>query len=194
MLKFKNAVSFALLTGLLVASAATALQAQTPTAKSPATTKRPATTRKGPGILQPQMTPNKGSYEQPSDKLGMPPANPWSASTVGAAVDGKPLPATITTLVGEIIDYSCYLQIGKHGEKHRDCAQKCFKNGQPIGLLTKDGSIYLLMEEEHNPRRDGLTKLRDKAIDLASDVVEVTGTASKVDNQKALFVTGLVKQ
>jgi hypothetical protein len=192
MLKFKNAISFALLTLLLVASAATALQAQT--AKSPATQKRTATTRKGPGILQPQMTPNKGSYEEPADKLGMPPANPWSASTVGAAVDGKPLAGAITTLVGEIIDYSCYLQIGKHGEKHRDCAQKCFKHGQPIGLLTKDGSIYLLMEEEHNPRRDGLTKLRDKAIDLAGDVVEVTGTASKVDSQKALFVTGLIKQ
>jgi hypothetical protein len=50
------------------------------------------------------------------------------------------------------------------------------------------------MEEEHNPRRDGLTNLREKAIELAGDVVEVTGTASKVDNQKAIFVTGLVKQ
>jgi hypothetical protein len=194
MLKFKNAVSFALLTLLILACAATASQAQAQTTKSPAAQKRTATTRKGPGILQPQMTPNKGTYEQPADKLGMPPAAPWSASTVGAAVDGKPLAGSIATMVGEIIDYSCYLQIGKHGEKHRDCAQKCFKNGQPIGLLTKDGSIYLLMEEEHNPRRDGLTKLREKAIDLAGDVVEVTGTASKVDNQKAIFVTGLVKQ
>ena len=42
-------------------------------------------------------------------------------------------------MVGEIVDFSCYLQIGKHGEKHRSCAQKCFNSGQPIGLLTKDG-------------------------------------------------------
>jgi hypothetical protein len=150
--------------------------------------------RKKPGILQPQMTPNKGSYDQPAGRLGQTPSTPWSASTIAAAVDGKPLEGSIITVVGEIIDYSCYLQLGKHGEKHRDCAQKCFKSGQPIGLLAKDGSIYLLMEEEHNPRRDGLTNLREKAIDMAGDIVEVTGTFTKVDNQKALYVTGLVTQ
>ena len=40
------------------------------------------------------------------------------------------------TRVGEIVDFSCYLQLGKHGEKHRACGQKCVNNGQPIGLLT----------------------------------------------------------
>jgi hypothetical protein len=192
MLKIRNIVLLALFTLLIVAYAATEQRAQT--AKSSTVQKKNVVVKKGPGVLQPQMTPNKGTYEQPSDKLGQKPSSPWSASTVGAAVDGKALPASISTMVGEIIDYSCYLQIGKHGEKHRDCAQKCFRAGQPIGLLTKDGSIYLLMEEEHNPRRDGLTNLREKAIDLAGNVVEVTGTSSKVDNQKALFVTGLVKQ
>jgi hypothetical protein len=187
MLQFKRAVSFALLTLVTMALAITALQAQT--AKKKAT---PA--KKGPGILQPQMTPNKGTYEQPAGKIGSAPSSPWSATTIGAAVDGKALPATIETMTGEIIDYSCYLQIGKHGEKHRDCAQKCFKQGQPIGLLTKDGSIFLLMEEEHNPRRDGLTGLREKAIEHAGDVVEITGTSAKVDGQKAFYVTGLLKQ
>ena len=67
-------------------------------------------------------------------------------------------------MVGEIVDFSCYLQIGKHGEKHRSCAQKCFTAGQPIGLLTKDGSLYMLMEEEHDPRRDGLTNFRQAAM------------------------------
>jgi hypothetical protein len=191
MLKFKSVVSITLLTLLVVASAA-AQNSQS--SKSSSAQKKKTLSRKGPGVLQPGMTPNKGTYEQPAGKLGQAPSSPWSASTVGAAVDGKPLAGSVSTIVGEIIDYSCYLQLGKHGEKHRDCAQKCFKNGQPIGLLAKDGSIYLLMEEEHNPRRDGLTNLREKAIDLASDVVEVTGTASKVDNQKAIFVTGLIKQ
>jgi hypothetical protein len=190
--KFKRTVSLTLLTLLVVVCAATVQRAQT--TKSSTGQKKTTVSRKGPGILQPQMTPNKGTYEDPAGKLGESPSSPWSASTISAAVDGKALPGSITKMVGEIIDYSCYLQIGKHGEKHRDCAQKCFKNGQPIGLLTKDGSIYLLMEEEHNPRRDGLTDLREKAIELAGDVVEVTGTASKVDNQKAIFVTGLLQK
>lgn len=192
MSKFKTAATFAFFTLIAIACAASGLQAQT--AKSTTPAKKTVAKKKGPGILQPQMTPNKGTYEQPVGKVGQAPSTPWSASTIGAAVDGKALPASIETMVGEIIDYSCYLQIGKHGEKHRDCAQKCFKQGQPIGLLAKDGSIFLLMEEEHNPRRDGLTALREKAIEHAGDVVEITGTAAKVDGQKAFYVTGLLKQ
>jgi hypothetical protein len=191
MSKFKKAATLTVLMFLAVACAA--LEAQAQTTKS-ASAKRTTTSKKGPGILQPQMTPNKGTYEQPVGKVGQAPSVPWSASTIGAAVDGKALPASIETMVGEIIDYSCYLQIGKHGEKHRDCAQKCFKAGQPIGLMTKDGSIFLLMEEEHNPRRDGLTALREKAIEHAGDIVEITGTSAKVDGQKAFYVTGLIKQ
>jgi hypothetical protein len=190
--KFKKTASFTLLTLLTVACAVVESQAQTTKSTTPA--KKTTTSKKGPGILQPQMTPNKGTYEQPVGKVGQAPSAPWSASTIGAAVDGKALPASIETMVGEIIDYSCYLQIGKHGEKHRDCAQKCFKAGQPIGLLAKDGSIFLLMEEEHNPRRDGLTALREKAIEHAGDIVEITGTSAKVDGQKAFYVTGLIKQ
>ena len=88
-------------------------------------------------------------------KLGTPPAASWSATTLGASVDGRPNARSAKTVVGEIIDFSCYLEIGKYGEKHRDCAQKCFRAGQPIGLLTSTGDIYMLMEEEHDPRRDG---------------------------------------
>ncbi|NOT62554.1 MAG: hypothetical protein HOP19_20300 [Acidobacteria bacterium] len=183
MFKLKTFVLCAALTAL-------ALTAQAQSAK-PA--KKAAPAKKGPGVLYPQFTPTKGTWEQPADKIGSAPSSPWSATTVGAAVDGKPVAGEITTLIGEIIDYSCYLQVGKHGDKHRDCGQKCFRHGQPIGLMTKDGSIYLLMEEEHNPRRDGLTALREKAIEHVGNIVEVTGTSSKVDGQKALYVTGLIK-
>jgi hypothetical protein len=145
-------------------------------------------------VLYPQFTPEKGSFDQPAGKLGQKPDNPWSVTTVAAAVDGKALPAKVVTLVGEVIDYSCYLQVGKHGAKHRDCGQKCLRNGQPIGLLTKEGKLYLLMEEEHDPRRDGLTNFRQAAIDQMAYVMEVTGTLSEVDGQRALYVTGFVKK
>lgn len=145
-------------------------------------------------ILQPQFKPEKGTYDQPAGKLGEPPANTWSVTTVAAAVDGKPNPGKVTTLVGEIVDYSCYLQLGKHGAKHRDCGQKCLKNGQPIGLLTKEGKLYLLMEEEHDPRRDGLTTFRAAAIDHMAHVMEVSGTLSEVEGQRALYVSGFLKK
>ncbi len=153
-----------------------------------------APAKKGPGILQPQMTVEGGKYDAPMGKLGEKPSQPWSATTVGAAVDGKANSAKVATLVGEIVDFSCYLQIGKHGEKHRACGQKCFTAGQPIGLLTSDGSLYMLMEEEHDPRRDGLTEFRKAAIDHTAHIMEVSGTLASHAGYKALFVTGFLKK
>jgi hypothetical protein len=145
-------------------------------------------------VLHPQMTPEKGTFDKPEGKVGQKTDNPWSVTTVAAAVDGKPLPGKVVTVVGEIVDMSCYLQVGKHGAKHRDCGQKCLRNGQPIGLLAKDGTLYWLMEEEHDPRRDGLTNFRQAAIDQMAYVMEVTGTLSEVSGQKAIFVTGYLKK
>ncbi|MGE3804272.1 MAG: hypothetical protein AB7K24_06335 [Gemmataceae bacterium] len=145
-------------------------------------------------ILYPNMTPEKGTFDKPEGDLGSKPKTPWSATTVAAGVDGKPLPGKVVTVVGEIIDISCYLQVGKHGGKHRDCGQKCLKNGQPIGLLTKDGEVYLLMDEEHDPRRDGMTDFRKAAIDNMAYVMEVSGTYSEVAGQKAIYVRGYLKK
>jgi hypothetical protein len=147
-------------------------------------------------ILQPQMAvaPDGGTYKQPMGKLGEKSAEPWSATTLGASVDGKPNPGATKTVVGEIVDFSCYLQVGKHGDKHRDCAQKCFRNGQPIGLLTEDGGLYMLMEEEHDPRRDGMGAFRTAAIDHAGHIMEVTGTTSSVNGFNALYVKGFLKK
>jgi hypothetical protein len=151
--------------------------------------------KKGPGILQPQMKVEGGTYEAPMGKLGDAAAEPWSNTTVAAAVDNKPNPgAKVTSLTGEIVDFSCYLQIGKHGEKHRSCAQKCFTNGQPIGLMTSDGTLYMLMEEEHDLRRDGQTDFRKAAIDHAAHIMEVTGTLSSFGGYNALYVHGFVKK
>jgi hypothetical protein len=148
-------------------------------------------------VLQPQMTVTTGSFEAPHGKIGDPVAKgeEWSATTVGAAVDGKPNPgAKAVTVTGEILDFSCYLQIGKHGEKHRACAQKCFKAGQPIGLLAKDGSLYMLMEEEHDLRRDGQTNFREAATEHVAHIMEVTGTQFTHKGVTAIYVHGFVKK
>ena len=150
--------------------------------------------KKGPGILQPQMAVEGGSYDKPMGKLGTKPEAAWTATTMGASVDGKPVMGKVVTVVGEIVDFSCYLQIGKHGEKHRACGQKCFKAGQPVGLLAKDGTLYMLMDEEHDPRRDGLTDFRSAAVEHAAHIMEVTGTASSHAGFKAIYVQGYLKK
>jgi hypothetical protein len=158
--------------------------------------KAPAKAAASSKILQPQMEVKDGSYAAPMAKIGEKTSAPWSATTLGAAVDGKPNPGGVAnkTVVGEIIDFSCYLQIGKHGDKHRDCAQKCFRNGQPIGLLAQDGTVYMLMEEEHDPRRDGAGTFRTAAIEHASHIMEVTGTEWSLNGYHALYVTGFAKK
>jgi len=151
---------------------------------------------KGKGILFPEWSkPTLGAFDAPAATVGTKPPKeqPWSLTTVTSSIDGKTLKGTPITMVGEIIDLSCYLQVGKRGDKHRDCGQKCARNGQPIGLLAKDGEVFLLIDEEHDPRRDGLTKFRQQCIEQMAHVVTVHGTLSTVEGQKAIFVQGSVQ-
>src|SRR5258708_40250326 len=83
---------------------------------------------KSSGVLQPQMNP-EGGLDKAMGPLGDKPTDPWSATTVGASVDGKPVPGKVVTVTGEIIDLSCYLQLGKHGDKHKPCGTKCLNTG-----------------------------------------------------------------
>src|SRR5947209_10945545 len=123
---------------------------------------------KSGGILQPSMEPtdgwtSKGDMGQKGEA--------WSNTTKGAAVDNKPVPGKTVTVSGEIIDISCYLQLGKHGDKHSSCGKKCLANGEPVGLVTKAGQVYLLMAEEHDPRRDGGVSFRKAANDNFAKVM-----------------------
>jgi hypothetical protein len=177
----------------LIASLAIAALAITLTAADEKKAESKKTATKSGGVLQPQMTP-EGGWDKAMGPLGEKPAEPWSATTMGASVDGKPVPGKVVTLTGEIIDLSCYFQVGKHGEKHKSCGQKCLNNGQPIGLLTKDGGIYMLMDEEHDPRRDGQTELRKAATDHFAHVMEVTGTETTVRGVHAIYVQGFLKK
>jgi hypothetical protein len=149
------------------------------------------------GILFPDWSkPTKGTFKEPAGEIGKKVSDeqPWSVTTVASAIEGKTVKGKSISAVGEIIDLSCYLQVGKHGDKHRECGQKCVRNGQPVGLLTEDGTVFLLVDEEHDPRRDGLTEFRQKAIDAMAHIVTIRGTYTEVGGQKAIFVQGFLKK
>lgn len=150
---------------------------------------------KAGGILHPEMAvaADGGTYDQPMGTLGEKATEPWSATTIGAGVDKKPQMGKPITVVGEIIDLSCYLQLGKHGEKHKPCGTKCIQNNQPIGLLTSNGTVYMLMEEEHDPRRDGAASIRKAAVDHLAHIMTVNGTEADQAGYKAIYVQGYVK-
>lgn len=144
-------------------------------------------------ILHPEMKVESGTYAKPMATLGTKPDQPWSTTSVAAGVDSKPQPGHAVSVVGEIVDFSCYIQLGKHGEKHRSCGQKCVQNGQPIGLLTQTGMLYMLMPEEHDPRRDGGVDAKASASDHMGHIVQVNGTEAQVGGYRAIYVQGLTK-
>jgi len=139
------------------------------------------------------MAVENGTWDKPMAKIGTKPAEPWTQTTIAAGVNSKPEPGRPITMVGEIVDFSCYIQLGKHGEKHRSCGQKCVQNGQPIGLLTRTGALYMLMPEEHDPRRDGGVDAKASGSDHMGHIVEVSGTEASVNGYRAIYVQGLTK-
>ncbi|HLG19305.1 MAG TPA: hypothetical protein VI895_05755 [Bdellovibrionota bacterium] len=94
----------------------------------------------------------------------------------------------VVSITGEVVDVSCYMQLGKRGEKHIDCGKKCVLNGQPFGVVDKKGELTLIIPEEHHPRRDGQVSLKEKFADLMGQEVTVTGILSKYKRDRALFV------
>lgn len=144
-------------------------------------------------ILHPEMTVATGTWDHPAATIGTKPSTPWTATTVAAGVDNKPEAGKPVTVVGEIVDFSCYIQLGKHGEKHRSCGQKCVTAGQPIGLLTQNGTLYMVMPEEHDPRRDGGVDAKAFGSEHMGHIVEVNGTEASVGGYHGVYVQGLTK-
>jgi hypothetical protein len=89
------------------------------------------------------------------------------------AADEKPMAET-KSITGEVVDLMCYLDHGAKGEKHQGCAEKCIKSGGPVGLLTDDNQLYLVIGE-HKPMNDELASKAAQKVTLKGKVVERNG-------------------
>ena len=105
-------------------------------------------------------------------------------TTVTPAISGE----TGKPLSGEIVDLACYVGHGAKGPDHQKCAQKCAQMGQPMGLLTADGNLYLLVADHTNPEP------YRKARSLAGDSVEIQGEVAEKGGMKALTVDDVKKK
>ncbi|HET9766092.1 MAG TPA: hypothetical protein VFS60_04560 [Thermoanaerobaculia bacterium] len=93
--------------------------------------------------------------------------------------------ATAGSWKGEIIDVACYVPNGAKGAGHADCAKKCAKAGMPLGLLTGDGDLVLLLADHE----DG--KAYETVRELAGTTVEVSGKSAERDGMTVVTVTGV---
>ena len=85
---------------------------------------------------------------------------------------------------GEVLDLACYVSHEAHGADHAGCAKKCVQNGQPMGLLTADGDVFLLAADHGNG--DPYASLKD----LGGERAEVTGVLSEKGGMKMITVKG----
>ncbi len=84
-------------------------------------------------------------------------------------MDSKATPAKEVTLKGEVLDLACYVAGEKKGPEHKRCAVMCIKGGAPIGILTDDGKVYLVVEDHAKP--EPYEKLKE----FAAEKVAITG-------------------
>jgi hypothetical protein len=101
---------------------------------------------------------------------------------LAVALGGSLALAANSTWTGEVLDMACYKSKGAHGPDHAGCAVKCLKSGQPMGLLTDDGTVVLLVADQADPKPyEGLK-------DLGGAKAEVTGSMSDKDGIKVVTV------
>jgi hypothetical protein len=97
-----------------------------------------------------------------------------------AAPKGKNITAS-----GELIDMWCYYEGGDHGPSHKACATTCAKLGNPIGLLQKNGQVYVLAGmQDHQPAKAVL-------VNHMSEMVTVKGTLVSKGGVNMLYVTSV---
>ena len=129
----------------------------------------------------------------PAAAIGKTESAQWSSTTIEAAVEeaNKKILASgkAATVTGEIVDVSCYLQLGRRGLAHVACATKCINNGQPIGIVDAEDQLYLLFPEPHHPRRDGQASIKDTFLPYLAQQVRVTGMMTNLRGGiRALYV------
>ncbi|MDE2491625.1 MAG: hypothetical protein KGM24_12330 [Elusimicrobia bacterium] len=93
-----------------------------------------------------------------------------------------------TTLKGEMVDMACYLGHGAHGPKHAECAKMCvLKDGAPLGVLTKAGKLYLVVQDHSDEKPYAQAK------ELAGADAAVTGRVVRSGGLPAIIVDKVVK-
>jgi hypothetical protein len=85
-----------------------------------------------------------------------------------------------------VLDMTCYIAYNLSGPDHAECAKVCIRNGEPAGIKTQDGKIYLLTG---NPG----DSINAKLADYAAKIVTIKGKKSVRDGFAQLQVEEIRK-
>ena len=105
----------------------------------------------------------------------------WSAAAIAHEGHHMPGEKVVTkTVTGEVVDMGCWLGHAARGKDHISCATKCLNQGMPIGLLTSNGTLYLVTLDHDNA--DPYNSLKD----MAGKDVSITGELLSRSGVKAI--------
>lgn len=79
------------------------------------------------------------------------------------------------TLTGEIVDLHCYTNRAARGEEHAGCSNACISRDVPAGLLTEDGTLYLLVNEKPVSVKEKIAGKAGKKVTAKGKIVERSG-------------------
>ena len=79
------------------------------------------------------------------------------------------------TLTGEVIDLYCYSDHQASGAEHAKCATSCITKGIPVGFLTADGTMYIIVGKDHAPANAEVAPFAGKQSTITGKVTEAKG-------------------
>ena len=95
------------------------------------------------------------------------------------------------TVKGELVDMACFMAHEGKGKKHGECGKMCVKGGAPLGIVTPDGKVYLLVEDHTSAKAK---KPYAQAKEMVADTVTVKGDAYERGGVQAIVVESVTKE
>ncbi len=81
------------------------------------------------------------------------------------------------TVTGEVVDMGCWLGHAARGEKHVSCATMCLNQGMPMGLLTSNGTLYLVtLDHDNADPYNRLKTMAGKNVTVTGELLTRSGT------------------
>jgi hypothetical protein len=108
-------------------------------------------------------------------------AQPASAQMMPHAQEGE-----MVTMTATVVDMSCKVVFDLEGDDHRMCAQVCFDQGVPLGLMSEEGEIFLPVTMKMGMER-GDKDLKGHA----EHTVTVTGKVMDRGGVKAILIESI---
>lgn len=92
---------------------------------------------------------------------------------------------------GELVDMACYMAHEGKGPKHADCGKMCVLGGSPLGILSSDGAVYLLVEDHSSAKAK---KPFSQAKKLVAESVTIKGDLYQRGGVQAIVVESVAKE